>query len=234
MTTYIAVDVGNVLVHVDFKQFLNRLSQALNISMQDAELFLATNQKTQDLGISEMLPELRDRLGVKSEPLAQELARLWIDAISPADWLLEEINVWRREHDVIVAILSNVGVEHTIKMSQILGELFRESVKHLSFQVGARKPTFLYYQSFLAMHPEFQGCIFIDDRPENLEASRLFGFRPLHFALDDFTRENYDEGKFRSKMSEIERAFTGQNCKYQICADIWKSETASSTNEDTQ
>lgn len=233
MTTFIALDVGNVLAYVDFKPFIDRLSSTLNISRQEADRFIFNTQKRQDLGIGEMMSELRD-LGVKSEPLAQSLARDWIDAISPADWLLEEVNAWRLEHDVSIALLSNVGIEHAIKMSQILVGLFQDSIKHLSFQVGARKPTFLYYQSFLSMHPEFQGCVFIDDRPENLEAGRLFGFRPVHFALDDFTKDNYDEGKFRSKMSEIERAFTGQNRKYAICADILQSETASSTNKDTQ
>ena len=90
-----------------------------------------------------------------------------------------------------VALLSNVGLEHAIVMEKILdhhhlhsNKFFSKCVKHLSCQVGARKPTKLYYQSFLQQHPEFEGAAYLDDLQENLDMGKEFGFRPYFFSLE--------------------------------------------------
>ena len=87
--------------------------------------------------------------------------------------------------DLQVALLSNVGLEHAVQMARVLDidSFFDKCVKHLSCHVGARKPTKLYYQSFLMQHPEFYGAAYLDDLQENLDASVPFGFRPRRFSL---------------------------------------------------
>ncbi|HZD78497.1 MAG TPA: HAD family phosphatase [Actinomycetota bacterium] len=52
----------------------------------------------------------------------------------------------------------------------------------LSGQVGATKPSIRLFQAFLerfGLDP--QGCVFVDDRPDNVQAARALGFRALTF-----------------------------------------------------
>ena len=70
--------------------------------------------------------------------------------------------------------------------------MLSESVKHYSCEVGARKPSKLYYHSFLQMHPEFKGAIYVDDNKENLEASKEFGFITIRLDLLDMKKIEID------------------------------------------
>ena len=100
--------------------------------------------------------------------------------------MLFQLNDLRLSHNLQVALLSNIGVEHAAMMNQVLqdGDFFQGAIKHFSCDVGARKPSKLFYQSFLQQHPEFVGSLYVDDLVENLEASRQFGFRTLHMSLE--------------------------------------------------
>jgi len=204
---YVALDIGNVLVNVDFQGFLRKLSKRLNITLEEALYFMNRSQKLHDLGLTVMKDELIDHLKIRSEVLREELIDDWNNCITPADWMLEKLDTWCTEHDLQVALLSNVGLEHAVRMSQVLNHngFFDKAVKHFSCHVGARKPTVLYYQSFLALHPEWKGCPYIDDLQENLDASQQFGFRTYRFALDEISGKNYIEEAFNYKMDELEK-----------------------------
>jgi FMN phosphatase YigB (HAD superfamily) len=52
--------------------------------------------------------------------------------------------------------------------------------------VGARKPSFIYYQSFLQMYPQFKECIYLDDNTENLNSSLKNGLSGRYFNLQDY------------------------------------------------
>jgi FMN phosphatase YigB (HAD superfamily) len=204
---YVALDIGNVLVNVDFQGFLRKLSKRLNITLEEALYFMNRSQKLHDLGLTVMKDELIDHLKIRSEVLREELIDDWNNCITPADWMLEKLDTWCTEHDLQVALLSNVGLEHAVRMSQVLNHngFFDKAVKHFSCHVGARKPTVLYYQSFLALHSEWKGCPYIDDLQENLDASQQFGFRTYRFALDEISGKNYIEEAFNYKIGELEK-----------------------------
>jgi FMN phosphatase YigB (HAD superfamily) len=94
----------------------------------------------------------------------------------------------RSEEGLEIALLSNIGFEHAKLVHKLLsydecGFFFNH--KHFSCEVGARKPTKLFYQSFLMQHPEFQGCLYVDDLQENLDAADELGFRIRKFSLQD-------------------------------------------------
>jgi len=202
---YIALDIGNVLVHVNFQDFLKKLSKSLNITLEEARYFMNRSQKLHDLGLTVMRDELIDHLKIKSEPLREELIEYWNYCITPADWMLEELDSLCKAHDLKVALLSNVGLEHAARMKEILNHngFFDNAVKHFSCYVGARKPTFLYYQSFLAMHPEWNGCAYVDDLQENLDASKIFGFKTFRLAIDEISGEKYVKEDFDAKMAAL-------------------------------
>lgn len=183
---YLALDVGNVLVNVNFKSFIQDLSKQLNITLEEAEYFMNRTHSLHDVGLTKMADELRDHFKIKSPLIVEDLIESWNNVITPDFDMIKFFNNMRIMENVKIALLSNVGLEHAAQMGFILDyeNFFNYSVKHLSCFVGARKPTKLYYQSFLMQHPEFEGCSYLDDLEENLKASELFGFRPYHFELE--------------------------------------------------
>ena len=186
--TYIAMDVGNVLVRTDHTAFIQKLSKTFNITLEDALFVMNSKQKLHDLGHVEMANDLKERFGIKSQLVIDDLIASWNNIIDPANYVIDFLMDLADEHCLKIALLSNVGVEHSKQMENVLSYrgFFQKAVKHLSCEVGARKPTVLYYQSFLQLHPEWQGSLYIDDVQENLDASKQFGFETFRFALNDW------------------------------------------------
>lgn len=62
---YVCLDVGNVLVHVDFQIFIRDLSKQLNITLEEAEYFMNRTHALHDMGLTKMADELRDHFKIK-------------------------------------------------------------------------------------------------------------------------------------------------------------------------
>lgn len=195
---YICLDIGNVLCHVSAEPFLNTLSENFNITIPDAARFLKRFQQIHDLGYTTMEDELKDKFNVKSPVIIQKLVQDWNDSVQPNMHIIDKLNGLRFRYNLQVALLSNIGVEHAAMMEEKLARngFFPGAVKYFSCFVGARKPSSIYYQSFLLQYPDFKGCLYVDDLKENLNASAPFGFNTYHFTLED---PNYEE-----KVAEIE------------------------------
>lgn len=204
---YVALDIGNVLCHVDFSGFLNDLSSEVNITLEEALYFLNRNQKQHDLGLVFMKNEMRDYLDIKSPVTIERLLHSWDQSIVPNLQVLDMYNRLK-EQGLKIAILSNIGVEHAKQAEQILNHngFLEGAVRHYSCDVGARKPTNLYYQSFLMEHPEFSGCVYVDDVIENLEAGKRYGLRPYHFDMSkmDVTTELQEIEKLILEVAEVQ------------------------------
>lgn len=196
---YVALDIGNVLCHVDFTKLLRELSSELNISLEEALYFLNRSQKHHDLGLTMMKDELYDHFKIRSPVIVERILYQWDRSIQPNFQALDMYNTLSEKHGLQVALLSNIGIEHAKQAEEILshGGFFERAIKHFSCNVGARKPTNLYYQSFLLEYPEFHGCVYVDDVVENLEAGKRYGFKPYHFALDSMD--------INEKLPEIEK-----------------------------
>jgi FMN phosphatase YigB (HAD superfamily) len=208
---YVALDIGNVLLHADFSFFLKKLSKSLDITMEEASYFLNRSQKLHDLGLTKMSDELRDHFKIKSPVIIDEIIFMWNDVIRPADDVLKIIDKAAREHNVQVALLSNVGLEHAEQMAQLLHNypFFKDAIKFFSCHVGARKPSLLYYHTFLQCYPSWRGCPYVDDLQENLESSKKFDFVTHRFALDEITGSKYDQVKYKEALGELEKAILG-------------------------
>jgi FMN phosphatase YigB (HAD superfamily) len=195
---YIALDIGNVLCHVATEPFLETLSETFNTTIPEASRFLKRFQQIHDLGYTTMEDELKDHFGVKSPVTIKKLVAAWNDSVSPNMHILDRLNDMRDKHNLQVALLSNIGVEHAAMMEEKLAHngFFPGAIKHFSCSVGARKPSIIYYQSFLWQYPEFTGCVYVDDLKENLKASEALKFKTFHFTLED---PNYED-----KVRELE------------------------------
>lgn len=196
---YVCLDIGNVLCTVNFNSFLRELSKSLNITLEEAMYFMNRSQKLHDLGLTVMKDELMDHFKLKSSVLIEELLICWNKVVTPNLNVLNKFNELSKNNAVQVALLSNIGLEHAVLMEKVLEHngFFKNAIKHFSCSVGARKPTTIYYQSFLMQYPEFKGCTYVDDLLENLEASKKFGFKTYQFDI------NY-VNNLSEKLKEIE------------------------------
>lgn len=184
---YICLDIGNVLCRVDALPFLENVSETFNVTLPEASRFLKRFQQLHDLGYTTMEDELKDRFGAKSPVTLGKLVQSWNDSVTPDIHMISRLNYLREEHNLKVALLSNIGIEHVGKLETKLahGDFFPNVIKHFSCFVGARKPSTIFYQSFLLQYPEFKGCLYVDDLQENLDASKAFGFQTFRLALDE-------------------------------------------------
>lgn len=185
----IAFDVGNVLVDVDFKEFFEEFRK-LHIRA-DPFRFARDIQAPQDIGVETVSVSLRSRFCLPEECISS-LVEAWNISIHPNQEMLDFVQDLR-DSGTEVAILSNMGSEHATYIRENYPHIFDGNILHLSSEVGARKPTKLYYQSFLMQYPHFRGAIFLDDRHENLVTAKEFGLRGYHFELDEFVKKSDEE-----------------------------------------
>lgn len=180
---YLAIDLGNVVGHVNFNKFFDKLSSSLNISLEDAKYFLNRVQKLHDLGLTNLNDELVDHFNIKSEVTRKEILDLWNNAFVFDKHIIKFLAELKKECDLEIALLSNIGHEHVelVKNDWFL----KDCIHFFSCDVGVRKPNYLYYQSFLQMHPQFRGCLYVDDLKENLENGSKFGFQTFNFLLHE-------------------------------------------------
>lgn len=186
----LALDIGNVICHVDFDKILNVLSKSLNISKAEALYFLNRTQKLHDLGLTNLSDELHDHFNIKSEIIIADILSEWNKSIQIDNDVIREIERLRDKLDLEIALVSNIGIEHAehIRKNLSLGN----TIQFFSCEVGARKPSYLYYKTFLDMYPQFNGAIYLDDLDVNLEIGRKFGLNALKFALSDYKRNPLD------------------------------------------
>lgn len=196
---YVAFDIGNVLCHVNFDNFLKKISRNLNISIEKAWYFLNRTQKLHDLGLTVIRDELVDHFDLQSEVIINEIVEEWNKCILEEPLMLTLLDVLT-ENGVEIALLSNIGSEHMLYLKDLWKDRkgFKNSIHFFSCEVGARKPSLLYYQSFLIQHPEFKNCVYIDDIQANLDAGRKHGLKTIHFALDTFKTKEAFEAKIKS------------------------------------
>jgi FMN phosphatase YigB (HAD superfamily) len=112
---------------------------------------------------------------------------VWDLTIKPNEKMVN----WIREiknKGVQIAYLSNMGWDHFNLLKEKYSDFINlADVKFMSCEVGAAKPDFVYYKTFLDMYPQYNGAIYLDDRQENLNVGSMFGLKSFYFNLEDNT-----------------------------------------------
>lgn len=209
---YAAFDIGNVLTEVDFEDF-NRTFNDLTYRGLIESSFTA-KELVEDIahlmdcgiGLVEVIKMYCDLHSEERNYVESLLLESWNTAITYNEETLEFIRKLQAE-GVKVALLSNMGREHHELFWTECHDLFETCDLHLSFQVGARKPSKLFYQSFLIDHPEYRGGVYVDDLLANLETGKKYGFKTIHFELDKSLNADtlkQDLGKIRSEIYKQE------------------------------
>jgi FMN phosphatase YigB (HAD superfamily) len=183
MNAFCAVDLGNVIFHVNIEKFTSVLGDYFPEDL-DPLFFINSLQAAQDVGLMTLRKALKLQYNIQNEKTIDSLIDVWNTTVYPNEMMLNFIENLKSE-GIKIAILSNMGEEHAIYLRKICPELFKDAIEHFSYEVGARKPSKLYYQSFLIDHNEFTGSVYIDDKDENLQAGKKYTFKSFKFDLDN-------------------------------------------------
>lgn len=187
---FIAFDVGEVLATINFSEFHNVFFESdmgydsdMAHDSIDPQDFLDGLWSKQDVGLTTIDQEIKSQFGSTAYwAWSGSLMKAWNKSIEFNPVMIEFMNGLKQQ-DVKVAILSNMGLEHAEFLRKEHPGFFKGCDLHLSCEVGIRKPAKLFYQSFLMDHPEYRGCVYLDDRPENIERGLSYGFQAIHFDL---------------------------------------------------
>lgn len=194
---YFCFDVGNVLCDVDFTDFFQEMKYH-QVESDDAWFFLNRIQCSQDLGYTQLRYELKHYFNMNAAEQSR-IVDVWMETIRPNP---TSIKAFEEIADrAKVAILSNIGHDHHSIIEARLGSQYRKCVHHMSCEVGARKPSRLYYKMFLDENPEFIGAVYVDDRPENLKTGTDYGFNSELF--DTSTMKIDEQKNFWQRMIKI-------------------------------
>lgn len=176
-------------MHVDFSKFYDAMNKYYGITDDEIADFIDSIQGLQNLGIMSIRKFLELKFPDTDfyEPDPTHLENAWNSAIYPCDTMLGFISDLRSSN-VKIALLSNIGPEHANHLRKTYPYLVQDCIEHFSCEVGAMKPNKLFYQSFLLDHKEFSGCVYLDDRPENVIAGNDYKFNAINFDLYTYSQ----------------------------------------------
>lgn len=189
---HIALDIGNVIVRWDPQVFIDAMVANICFIAEhpvrfipDPGEWLEKVQPMQDLGISTIGHMLDLEFGRKvSPPILRTVESSWNHTIKFVPEMVERIEKWLETRKI--ALLSNMGKQHLKFLRESLPQIFnhRNTIQHISCEVGVRKPSKLFYQSFLWENPEFKGAVYLDDLQENVVAGDRAGLQSYCFHID--------------------------------------------------
>lgn len=184
----ICLDIGNVLCDVDFDPFFTQMNK-LGVDKDESFLFLSRIQSFQDLGHSKLEWEIWHTFKFNKSDI-HLVVDSWMNSIKINETSQKALS--RLVDLTEVAFLSNMGHEHNSILSEKIGDAFHKATKHMSCEVGARKPHKIFFKMFLEDHPHYKNALYIDDRHENLDTGKKVGFDTHHFDTSVSSKEEQE------------------------------------------
>ena len=175
-------------------------------------------QRRLGLGDGELEQHLWTAIGRRgaaaTDAVVEDLARsLQLDRRDAEQFLTETHDHWRpntalnelaiRLHDdgVPAIVVTNAGLAARWAVEAIVGvDRFADDLV-LSAEVGVEKPDAAIYRLALARlgDPDPAECLFVDDRPENVEGARAVGIR-AHLHTDDAATVDTVDRWYRNRL----------------------------------
>ena len=182
MIKAIIFDIGGVLVEENFYTLVENLAHKHNIDPEELKEFIKPIFRNEimigAIPESQMWKRVSDHfdLSLDTEGLHNELGR---DHYSRREPVWEYIR--RLDGKYELAILSNLGLESISMFADKMPEMtkyFKTIV--YSAEVGMKKPDPEVYQHVLdQLKLSADECIFIDDKPKNIEAANKLGIHGI-------------------------------------------------------
>lgn len=183
---YLALDIGNVICKLNFKGFSDMLLRLGHIKEpSEGILFLEGVQAPLDIGLYGVEEAVLKYFPSFSRNNLKDLHEAWLGTIEPCNLIGEFIESLLTDHNFEIALLSNIGSDHSRYLRKRMF-VYNRCIQHFSYEVGARKPAKLFFQSFLLDHSRFKDCLFLDDKIENIEMAKRCGLNGKVFSLENF------------------------------------------------
>lgn len=184
----ICFDLGNVIVECDVDKFYDQMKDFFSEEKYKQLIAMRDIIQTQhDIGIVTYRNFFEHFDTSLSKEKIDQILELWNQAVKPNDEMVDFVLNFKKKNGG-VAYLSNIGYEHSQHLTKSYPELFEHALLHFSCEVGARKPTKLYFQSFLKEETVVRWPkphLLIDDRQDNCEMAKRLGFATFQFSLKD-------------------------------------------------
>lgn len=184
---YLALDIGNVLCYIDFSTFLDKLKNVTGIHKYQLWENFNKFQKLQDVGHFS-LKDILSLIYNINDCDNNVLIDLWNDTTLRFNLKILKFLSDLQNENVKIALLSNIGIDHANHFINFYNNriVFSNTIKYFSCNYGLRKPNPIYYMNFLNIYPEFKGCLYLDDLPENIKTGKEFKFNSIRFDLNDY------------------------------------------------
>lgn len=164
----VAFDIGNVLFHFDLTPLLDLLI-GFNIvdNTEMAHEFMGGSfQHSQEIGLYDIKQSFYQLNSQLSNKTLQDIHDRWMETFHPSPPMIEIVEELICNH-YEVALLSNIGPDHAYFVRNNC-KIFNKCIQHFSCDVGARKPTRLFFQSFLIHYGWGRNTKYFDDRQDNI------------------------------------------------------------------
>jgi FMN phosphatase YigB (HAD superfamily) len=186
-------DIGNVLFHFDPTPLLELLI-GLKI-VKDEQMgwsFLGGSfQHSQELGLHNIKQSFYQFNPDLSQATLDEIQSRWLKTFYPSPQMIDVVEELLGK-GYSVALLSNIGPDHAFFVRENCKTLNR-CIQHFSCDVGARKPTRLFFQSFLIHYGWGRDVKYFDDRQDNIDMGSDYHtgivFDITKFSSDDAAAE---------------------------------------------
>jgi len=179
MQKYLILDLGNVLVHVDFEKFYTRIKSVVGYNYNETMKKMAPLMSEYNKGsyTAENFYKQVCRL-LKLNVDFNFFSKAWVDIFEPNKELLTYLGTLKKEHLTII-LASNTDPLHFEFVKKKYGFKFVDSL-YLSYKEQLIKPDPAFFQQLIAkmdINPDH--AIFFDDLPENVKSAQDCGIRAL-------------------------------------------------------
>jgi putative hydrolase of the HAD superfamily len=186
MTKAILLDLGNVIVGLDFDRGYRAAASLCEFSVEEIpnrirDAALSVPYELGEISSEEFHRRFCDALRMREVSFA-DFSRLWGDMFQPETLLSEELLRGLRSRYRLV-LLSNTNDLHFrwIREHYPLLEHFHEYV--LSYEVASMKPSpGIYHEAIRVAGCQPEECFFTDDNESNIEGARRLGIDAVLFA----------------------------------------------------
>lgn len=170
----IAFDIGNVLFHFDLGPIFDILLKMgiVKDDFQAYEFLSGSFQHSQDIGLFDIKESFYNFNNLLSTDELNNIHERWMETFTPSLPMIDIVEELIGKN-YKVALLSNIGKDHAALVRQKC-KIFDKCIQHFSCEVGARKPTRLYYQSFLIQYGWPNNSLYFDDREDNIAMGSEF------------------------------------------------------------
>ncbi|HSG01811.1 MAG TPA: HAD family phosphatase [Vicinamibacterales bacterium] len=179
------IDFGNVIAFFDHRRACRALASmsARAMTADDVfnEVFLSQLEPDVDrgrIGSSEFLSLLRSQLQLVGTD--EEVVRAWCDIFEPNAHIVAQLPALRKLAGRLVLVSNTNELHYRWIAREFAGPLAWFDAQVLSHQVGLRKPEpAMYAHAARLAGAGADECVFVDDKPEFVEAARAMSMRGI-------------------------------------------------------